>query len=1476
MHQVDPHILNDSNARSNHTEKIGKDLWKQLKRISIPLFSGSKRQYESWRAAFNACVDQAPATPEYKLLQLRQHVSGEALKAIENLGYSSGSYAAALSRLERKFGGRRRQITLYIEELEKFRPIRMGQAKDIEKFSDLLDVAIINLREAGRQEELGNGSFYVKLQRKIPETMLAQYHRWICERYEVESVESLHKWITQESEFQTIASETICGIGGSNETEIPRYRKEPRTFFGDVRSKSQHFAEKKLKLTRFCKVCNDNHGVWLCEKFKKLNVANRWEEAKKLKLCYSCLGDDHMVMKCPRRRKCGIENCERTHNKMLHGNQIDRHKNEKNPDNSIHGGDKSKEWTVPGNHLTMTSTSVEQCNGILSLRTVPVVIKNGNQRLVINALLDDASTKTYLNTDVAAELGLSGQLQKIKVNVLNDRVETFETMPVEFKIESLDGKIDMLISAYTTEHVTGNLKVVNWNYHSKNWKHLDKINFPKGAKKSKIDMLIGMDYPDLHYSMQDVRGNPGEPIARLTPLGWTCVGTPGDKSIHTKVTRTLLTHNAESLIEINNTLRMFWEVENEGLTNNHEVLSKEEQESLNLVKESIQFKDNHYQVSLPWKENPATLPENYNMAKRRLENTEKKLLKNPKIGVAYNQVIDEYIQKGYVRKIPDDEKDPENKWYLPHFAVVRPDKDTTKVRIVFDGAATYNGVSINDIIHPGPKLQQSLLAVLLRFRRHPVAIVCDIAEMYLRIGIHPKERPFHRFLWRSLDVTKEPEKYEFQRVVFGFNCSPFLAQFVSREHATKMKNTFPRAAETVLKSTYMDDGMDSVTNDKSGIELFHQLSSLWKSAGMHARKWMSNSAEVLKNIPTEDRAKMVNLEESYLPTIKTLGVLWIAKEDVFSFKVEPLDEHFNFTKRNFLRKIATIFDPLGLLSPFIVRAKIILQEIWSLGVDWDEKLDEITCEKIQQWFEEAHKLENVKVARCLRENQTKEEVEVSLQAFSDASENAYGAVVYLRCRYKDGYISSSMAASKSKVAPLVATSIPRLELMGAVLALQLANNVAATLKMEKNQISYWTDNLDVLWWIRGCSRKYKTFVANRVGEIQTNSDPERWNHVPTLQNPADLITRGMTVDELINGEFWWQGPAFLCKDREDWPQKHIEVNSAQSELRKLKQKKYAFIPHGENNDRHEDTVVTQPWRLKPSNFSSWKILSRITAWVHRFLLNCRSSKDKRNYGELQAEEIVEAELSIIKQAQQSGFKEEYQRLRSKRPLSQHSSIYQLLPKLDSDGIMRIDGRLKYAEFLSQDMRNPILLPRKKWLTKLIVKQYHDDGEHICGTNHTLASLSARFWIVSAREEIKDWERQCNCCKRRKAKISEQVMAPIPTSRLQPSLRAFDRASVDYAGPFITIQGRSKRRAKRYLCLFTCMATRAIHLEMAYSMDTDSFLNAFYRMASRRGMPQEMYSDNGGNFVGADRELKELVSKLSEDQVTNSTASKGVK
>ena len=1124
------------------------------------------------------------------------------------------------------------------------------------------------------------------------------------------------------------------------------------------RGTSEHFSVKQImsviRKKMPCLDCGKNHGIWNCPEFNRRKVADRWNFAKHNQLCFRCLAQGHQGKACPRSRQCGQDGCTDLHHRLLHKNgstrpaPVNLEKSSKVAIGALEPQDRDSSLTEGKEQTTMVTQSNIRAN-FVGLRTVPVILKNGERSLKINALLDDASTKSYINADVAAELGLQGRTDKMTVNVLNGQVETFETKPINVELTSITGNVSTMVSACTVDRVTGNMPVVEWNKLKQQWPHLKNIKFPTSATRPLVDMLLGLDCADLLYAIQEVRGKPGEPIARLTPLGWTCIGNTGPTSqevCHTNFAYTYFVKNQAEIEQINSTLKHFWEIENVQSPHDAPIVRIEEQLAIKKVESTLSFENQMYRVGIPWKSDTRALPDNYEMALRRLENTEKRLKKSPDVAQAYNNCLEQYVQKGYVTKVQEPKRST-SRWYLPHFPVLRPDKDTTKVRIVFDASARYEGHSLNDLIHQGPKLQRELFDVLLRFRRQPVALVCDIAEMYLRIGIAHEDKPFHRFLWRGIDQDRQPDTYQFDRVVFGVNSSPFQAQFVLQHHAKKFKDTFPLAAETVLRSTYMDDSMDSVANEDQGIELHKQLSQLLRQAGMHARKWLSNSPRVLRDIPLQDRKAEVDLDADYLPSTKTLGVWWLSDQDVFTFRENAPSSDVKYTKRNFLKQIATLFDPIGFLAPFTIRAKMLLQQMWMAGFDWDEELTEPLTNAAWAWFSELPELTLLQIPRCLLVG-GKQIDNVSLHTFVDASEDAFGAVAYVRYSYQDGTISTNIVAAKTRVAPSIATSIPRLELMGAVIGVRLSTRIASVLELHMSQAVFWSDSQNVLWWIHGHSRDFKPFVANRVGEIQTSTDPEQWRYIPTSLNPADILSRGMTAADLAKCDRWWKGPEFLRKPEEAWPTKVIKDNhTGYDEMKRCTRP--TLFTRTENSSESVCMVVTgneDNFPLKPRDYSSFLRLKRVLAWINRFIGNDRKQKENRTSGELLSEELKRAEVQIIHHTQVIEFTDEWKALSCGKTLPSSSKLLGFQPKLDEDGLIRSDGRLKHAEFLPYDMRYPIILPRRNWVTKLIVKEFHERGNHATGTNQTLAALSTRYWLLAGREEIREWEKECLVCR----------------------------------------------------------------------------------------------------------------------------------
>ncbi len=552
--------LNEA-AKQQDEPTIGKDLWLQLRRIGIPVFSGCKKDYAGWKATFTACVNNAPATKEYKLLQLRQYLSGEALKAVADLGHSAAAYDAALERLERKFGGKRRQIELQFQSLTEFKPVRPNSPRDLEQFADLLDVATVNIKEFGLEAELQSRLFYSLLLKKLPERMVADFTRWLEEKRLDKTIENLRQWVIKESEIRVAAYEAVRGVDHSPAEDARQKPARQTTFLTtsqqgsfDRRKRSSSTSRNSLK----CKFCSADHPVWFCAKFKQLSQDERWAAVNRLKLCTQCLSDAHDCNSCNRLGYCGINGCAGMHNRLLH-------KEKDHPKSESEDADEELTFTtivqptinaclsgcsekkaLQTNKTAQESAAKETDAPKIALRTVPVILSNGRKRLRVNALLDDASTSTFVSTSVAAELGLQGLVEKSSVGVLNGQVATIKTTTVEFDLENVTKTLQMSIAAKAIDNVAGNLRAVDWQQEAENWPHLKRMQFPAVSRPLKVDLLIGLDYAMLHQSLGDVCGKTGiQPIARLTPLGWTCIGRTRNRDINCRqAARCLLNREA--------------------------------------------------------------------------------------------------------------------------------------------------------------------------------------------------------------------------------------------------------------------------------------------------------------------------------------------------------------------------------------------------------------------------------------------------------------------------------------------------------------------------------------------------------------------------------------------------------------------------------------------------------------------------------------------------------------------------------------------------------------------------------------------------------------------------------------------------------------------------------------------------------------------------------------------------------------------
>ncbi|XP_055633801.1 uncharacterized protein LOC129774128 [Toxorhynchites rutilus septentrionalis] len=466
-----------------------------------------------------------------------------------------------------------------------------------------------------------------------------------------------------------------------------------------------------------------------------------------------------------------------------------------------------------------------------------------------------------------------------------------------------------------------------------------------------------------------------------------------------------------------------------------------------------------------------------------------------------------------------EEASPRVAVYLPHHCVVKENSSTTKCRVVFEASAkTTTGKSLNDMLMCGPVLQDSIVDILLRFRFPSVVIIGDIKQMYGMIQIHEADRDFQRILWRwsSDDVVKE---YRLNTVTYGTQSASYQATKCVQQLLEAHRKQYPVAVGKAEKNTYVDDILTGAESVKEAALLRQQLTTMFASGGFHLRKWASNNAAVLNDIPTEDREVKSSIEINETGTIKALGIHWQPRSDEFKFSNSP-NKILQPTKRIMLSQISSIFGPLGLLAPIIVRAMLILQQLCELRVDWDETLPGEFVRHLFSFEQSLSDLNYLQVPR--RVIGVRKATRIYLHGFSDASERAMGACVYIRAANEGGNTSSHLLCAKSKLAPIGngRTTLPRLELCAAVILARLMASVITAISTPFIEIRAYSDSTVALAWIYGGASRWKTFVANRVAEITTLLPAINWQHVDTNNNPADLISRGALPAQIINNSLW--------------------------------------------------------------------------------------------------------------------------------------------------------------------------------------------------------------------------------------------------------------------------------------------------------------------------------------------------------------------
>lgn len=1403
----------------------------RLPQITLPTFSG---EYECWvefHDAFDNIIHKNDnLTDVQKFYYLIGSLKGEAAQAVKTLKVSSDNYLIAWNLLKKRFENKKLIIQNNLKLLFNLEQIKKDTHTAIQRFLD----EIIKIKESLKNYEqptVDTLLIYI-VSSKLSATTRYQWEQLKPEA-EFPTFDELLKFLETRSNLlgSIEANQSFSNNSIVNHNDVPSYRGQ-----NNGKTKSCLSAVKSA-----CVSCQKDHAIYTCDQFLKLDINGRISEARRLRLCLVCLKRNHNTRDCSA-QPCA--KCSKKHNTLLHIETknvsppvLNKTEPEANDKAEFAQAAANIPQTLLSNHL-----NVENVNQVL-LSTASVKVPDINGKLHnCRVLLDSGSQSNFISNEFCDRLGLQKFKYNMTITGINQKASVISSR-TKVSLFSKVNNFSTSISCFILDQISDYVPLQPFN--------LKGLNIPSNIKLAdlncnipgQIDMLIGSSlFWDLMCVGQIKLGN-NQPILQKTKLGWI-LGGPISESFNNSLTclsnqtLCLKTQIHEELID--NKISKFWELE-ECLSEsaNYSIEEKFCEEHFN--KTFARDNSGRFIVSIPFKDNVCDLGTSRDLALKRFYSIERKLNKNSAIKTQYTEFVEEYTNLGHMTKISAiNENEPH--FYLPHHPVFKADSLTTKLRVVFDGSAkSSSGLSLNDVQYIGPTIQNDLFCILLRFRKHQFIISADIAKMYRQVLIKQDQRRFHLILWRS-DDSKPVDTYCLNTVTYGTASASFLSIRCLKQLAIEFRDKYPESARIVENDFYVDDLLTGADSIDEVIQLQREITEILNSGQFELRKWSSNDETILEKLQPSEKADKNYIKSFEGSESKTLGVLYNNATDVLQYSTADIKNDRAVTKRTILSIICQIFDPLGLLGPITVMAKLIIQKLWQLKLSWDES---IPLDLHTEWIkfqDEIHLLQAIKIPRLVI---CKGAFTIELHGFSDASEKAYGACIYIKSVNEFG-CHVSLLCAKSRVAPLKNVTLPRLELCGAVLLAHLAEKVKKSLNINFNNCYFWCDSTIVLGWVKAAPNKWKTFVANRVADIQSKSNISDWRHVQSQDNPSDLISRGLEPRMLINSNLWWNGPKWLAKPKSEWPaQPKLSLETSVLEIRKQN----IAMTACENFNIFE-------------RYSSVSKLQCVVSYCLRFANNCKRTNTKI-LGKITANEMQRSLLILLRICQTSQYSKEIRDLKAGNAIDRKSKLLPLNPILDNDGMLIVGGRIYQGNF-NNSKKHPIILPPSHTLSKLIVQNEHIRLLH-CGATMLLTSLRERYWPISGKNLVKHVIRCCVTCFRNKPTTLQPVMGPLPKVRLQQA-PPFYNCGVDYAGPILikTKKGRGARLIKSYICVFICLVTKAIHLELVSALSTEEFLSAFRRFISRRGQPLNIYSDNGTNFVGAKSELSELKDFITND------------
>ncbi|GAB0095822.1 uncharacterized protein DMENIID0001_112520 [Sergentomyia squamirostris] len=1434
-------IINQSTVKSVPETSKSDKIKVKLPTLNLPTFSGGYAAFPAFKDLFtSAVIVREDLSDSQKLQFLKTTLSGDAEKIIKHFAPTDENFKPAWDLLVKRFD-------------------RKGAlaAELINKFVDMPTIKAENENEASTQKLMIEGEEILRLL----EVNNVGKDAWIIQLFLRKLGPKAVEWWAREStpEKQTVNHfiecitkflDTLTITQSSSEKSTKTKKDPPATKKSTSCSTTSDVTQLK------CPHCNADHSIYKCQKFFQLPVTERWERVKALKLCTNCLRTGHMNNKCVSHNVC--RKCCQHHNTLLHretahtgfsrdvqntssasqistASQVPTASQVSNVSQTLGNASASTVEETELSSACATATSRYKTRKMVLLPTAIIKIYDAKGREhFVRALLDSTSQDNFVTDKLCKRMGYRRQVISAIISGVNSATSS-ATQSVSMKIASRYNNFSENCNCIVVPKIVSNLPSHSLAKDSLKLPDNIVLADPWYGVAREVDILLGTSifYQSIKPEQKSIADS--SVILQDTQFGWTVVGQISSSTISESVN--CFTLSLSSVCEINELKKLFEQFQSfDKVQLSSLPMSTEEKECEKLFQETTtQDPDGHYVVHYPINAKVNQLGNSYDIAVKRQRSLEYRLDMNPEHKTMYHDFMKDYEETSHMTlKKPEDYNPNQIQCFLPQHTVVRESSVTTKLRTVFDASAkTSTGISLNDCLKVGPNVQDSLHNILQRFRHELIPVVTDVKQMFRMIRVQEEFRQLQQIVYRP-DKNKPLRIYELNTVTYGTSSAPFLAQRCIKKLVSDKGSQYPKAAAK-MDQIYMDDFIGGSSSVEEAIELQRQLREMFATCGMQLRKWYSNHPDVMSAIQAEDSDAVISFDEDTIPSIRTLGIVWHPQTDTFHF--DPIEVPEEVSKRIMLSITMRAFDPIGFIAPITIRGKLIVQKCFENILDWDEEPPD---DLANDWTEYCKDIKNISQISLPRYNLHPDAKAYDLYAFSDASEAAFGACVYLRTEINDNEFISHLICAKTKVAPSKQKqTLARLELLGATLLAEIMETLPTALKLPIRDIKCFTDSMIVLHYIRSDDpKRWKTFVANRVAFINERIPFEHWSHITSAKNPADILSRGSSVADLAMNSLWWHGPESVIS-----PSSEEEIDATDLEYSKkglntitlaTRVEKNIFLEHLENSTTLRSTV-------------------RVLSLCMRYISNLKAKKANLpiDRGSLQPGELQNAKLLLAKFVQQETFDSAITALNNETSLPR--KLQKLSPFLDQQGMIRVGGRLTNSE-MDYSKKYPILLPTNHKFTKFVTQQAHMQAKH-GGAQATLGILRQEFWPLRAMNVVNRIIRGCYGCYRLNPETYEQKMGALPSSRVQQA-RPFHNVSVDYCGPFhLKPLTRKSAPQKIHIAVFICHTTKGIHLEIIMDQSSEDFLKALDRFIATRGVPAEITSDNAKTFIGANNVLQ---------------------